>query len=54
MFGRKSSPEVAEYKAAKADLAKHATPDTDEFVAANDRVVAAQKKLPRWNVNRTK
>jgi hypothetical protein len=45
----KSSAERAEYREAKAELASKTEPDSDEFVAANDRVVAAQRNLPAWH-----
>ncbi|WP_159050148.1 hypothetical protein [Streptomyces sp. MMG1533] len=48
----KSSAERAEYRDAKAELATHTDPDSDKFVAANDRVVAAQKDLPVWHPSR--
>jgi hypothetical protein len=41
-----------EYRAAKAELKQIATPDSDEFVAANDRVVAAQRELPAWHTSK--
>ncbi|MFF9787174.1 hypothetical protein [Streptomyces nigrescens] len=36
----------AKYKAAKQDLARHTDPDSPEYLADHDRVVAAEKHVP--------
>jgi hypothetical protein len=41
----------AEYRDAKTELAQVAKRDrdeTDDYLAANDRVVATEQHLPRW------
>ncbi|MEU7201417.1 hypothetical protein [Streptomyces sp. NPDC045470] len=46
-----SSEDRAEYREAKADLEEASRRDRDQSdatVAANDRVVAAERSLPRW------
>lgn len=42
----------AEYRAAKAALATLTDPESDEFIAANARVVAAEKNLPAWHISK--
>ena len=37
---------ITDHKDAKRDLARHTDPDSPEYLADHDRVVAAEKSVP--------
>jgi hypothetical protein len=56
LFSDRPSPGHAarvEYRAAKAELEQLTDPDSDEYLAANARVIAAQENLPAWHISKT-
>lgn len=53
MFGRKNTEAASDLREAKKDLNRRfnhrdADPESAEYLAAHDRVVAAEKKARRW------